>query len=91
MVEIVAACDIYDALVSPRPYRPMSFDNRSALEEITRMAEQNKLRWDVVKALIAKNRKQKPHFQNFRISKEKRGSIPEKNLYGKVKTDTSLA
>ncbi|MBA4367119.1 MAG: hypothetical protein C0403_05710 [Desulfobacterium sp.] len=84
MVEIVVACDIYDALVSPRPYRPMSFDNRSALEEITRMAQQNKLSWDVVKALIAKNRKMQPHFQECSISKETRGGIPEKNLYGKI-------
>ncbi len=39
VVEMVAACDVYDALLSPRPYRPLSFDNRSALEELTRMAE----------------------------------------------------
>jgi HD-GYP domain-containing protein (c-di-GMP phosphodiesterase class II) len=84
MVEIVVACDIYDALVSPRPYRPMSFDNRSALEEITHMAEQNKLSWDVVKVLIAKNRKAQPHFQDCSISKETRGEIPGKNLYGKI-------
>jgi HD-GYP domain-containing protein (c-di-GMP phosphodiesterase class II) len=28
MVEIVAVSDVYDALISPRPYRPTSFDNR---------------------------------------------------------------
>jgi hypothetical protein len=38
-VEIVVICDIYDALSASRPYRPVSFDNRSAIEEITLMAE----------------------------------------------------
>ena len=28
MVEIVAVSDVYDALISPRPYRPTAFDNR---------------------------------------------------------------
>jgi HD-GYP domain-containing protein (c-di-GMP phosphodiesterase class II) len=86
MVEIVVACDIYDALVSPRPYRPTAFDNRSALEEITHMAKQNKLRWDVVKALISKNRKKQLHYKGCHISSEKRGSTPKKNLYGLIET-----
>ena len=33
MVEIVAVCDIYDGLLSPRPYRTAAYDNRTALEE----------------------------------------------------------
>jgi HD-GYP domain-containing protein (c-di-GMP phosphodiesterase class II) len=38
MVEIIVVCDVYDALVSPRPYRPVCYSNRTAIEEITRMA-----------------------------------------------------
>ena len=41
MVEIVAVSDVYDALISQRPYRPVSYENRTALEEITEMAEKN--------------------------------------------------
>jgi len=82
MVEIVAVCDIYDALTSQRPYRPVSFDNRSALENITTMAERNEVSWDVVKALIAHNRKGKPHFTECSVSTEKRGVIPPNNVYG---------
>jgi HD-GYP domain-containing protein (c-di-GMP phosphodiesterase class II) len=84
MVEIVAVCDIYDALVSPRPYRPVSYDNRSALEEIVTMAEQKQLRWKVVRALIALNRKSKPHPRNCLISLEKRGAPPPDNQYGMI-------
>ncbi len=82
MVEIIAVSDIYDALIKPRPYRPIGYDNRTALEEITAMAEHNKIRWDVVKALIAHNRKSKPHYKEITISAEKRGTPPSYNVYG---------
>jgi len=82
MVEIVAVCDIYDALTSMRPYRPVSFDNRSALEEITIMAEKNEVSWEVVQALVAHNRKGKPHFAECSVSLDKRGVTPPNNLYG---------
>jgi HD-GYP domain-containing protein (c-di-GMP phosphodiesterase class II) len=82
MVGIIAVSDIYDALIKPRPYRSSAYDNRTALEEITEMAEQNKIGWDVVKALIAHNRKSKPHYREIRISAEKRGTPPSHNVYG---------
>jgi len=82
MVEIIAACDIYDALLSPRPYRPTSYDNRTALEEITEMAQEGKLSSEVVKILVSHNRKDKPHFRECRLSTEKRGIPPAENLYG---------
>lgn len=82
MVEIVAVSDIYDALIKPRPYRSAPFENRTALEEITKMAEQNKIGWNVVKALVARNRKSKPSFREITISAEKRGAPPVYNAYG---------
>ncbi|MBD3319812.1 MAG: HD domain-containing protein [Chitinivibrionales bacterium] len=82
MVEIVAACDVYDALISVRPYRKECFDNRTALEEITVMAEENKIGWDVVKVLIANNRSNKPHYSEVVVSREKRGKKPVHNCYG---------
>jgi len=82
MIEIVAVSDVYDALISPRPYRPTSYDNRSALEEICTLSEKKQLSWKVVKALIALNRSAKPHYKNCEISREKRGIPPPKNLYG---------
>ena len=86
MVEIVAICDIYDALTSQRPYRPISFDNRSALENITLMAERNEVSWEVVQALVAHNRKGKPRFNECSVSLDKRGIIPPNNVYG-ITTD----
>jgi len=84
LVEFVAASDVYDALVSKRPYRPISYDNRTALEEVTAMAERNQISWDVVKALIARNRESKPHYSECVVSTEKRGSPPSDNVYGVI-------
>ena len=88
MVEIIAACDVYDALIMPRPYRSGAYDNRTALEEVTEMAKQNKIGWDVVKALIAHNRKSNPHYKEITISAEKRGTPPSYNVYGMMVEET---
>jgi HD-GYP domain-containing protein (c-di-GMP phosphodiesterase class II) len=84
LVEIVVVSDIYDALLSPRPYRPVSYDNRTAIEEICRKAEKGEISWDVVKALVACNRKNKPHYSDCQISGEKRGAPPPCNVHGKI-------
>ena len=82
MVEVVTVCDVYDALISPRPYRPIAYDNRTALEEITGMAERTEIGWEVLKALVARNRKTKPHHSECLVSPEKRGTPPTGNVYG---------
>ncbi len=82
LAEITIVSDIYDALISQRPYRHISFDNRTACEEITKMAEENKLHWEVVQCMIALNRKERPHFAECSISNVKRGSPPPLNNYG---------
>lgn len=89
LVEIVAASDIYDALISARPYRPTSYDNRTALEELTAMAARNALSWDVVQALVALNRKGQPHYSSCTVSTEKRGTPPADNRYGIVVPDNA--
>jgi HD-GYP domain-containing protein (c-di-GMP phosphodiesterase class II) len=82
IVEIVAVCDIYDALISQRPYRPAAFSNRTAIEALTEMAEKNVFGWETIKTLVALNRKGKPHYTECLVSKEKRGTPPQNNNYG---------
>jgi HD-GYP domain-containing protein (c-di-GMP phosphodiesterase class II) len=84
MVEIVEVSDVYDALISPRPYRPKAFDNRTAIEEITRLAERNEIGWEPVKALVARNRRNKPHHSECSVALTKRGTPPAGNLYGLI-------
>lgn len=87
VVEMVAACDVYDALLSPRPYRPLSFDNRSALEELTRMADSGALGWSCVEALVACNRHGRPDIEQVVVSRDVRGTQPAGNCYGMVVDD----
>jgi len=87
MVEIICACDIYDALLSSRPYRLTPYQNRTALEEITEMAREGKLSWEVIQTLVSFNRRDKPHFKECRISTEKRGIPPADNVYGTILDD----
>jgi HD-GYP domain-containing protein (c-di-GMP phosphodiesterase class II) len=88
LVEIIAVSDIYDALIMPRPYRSGAYDNRTALEEVTGMADQNKVGWDVVKALVAHNRASRPDYREVTVSTEKRGTPPSYNVYGVVTEET---
>ena len=81
IVEIVAVCDVFDALVASRPYRPTAYDLRTALEEITDMASRGAISWDVAKALVSCNRKDRPPIRKCIVSSEKRGAPPEDNLY----------
>lgn len=82
MTEIIAVCDVFDALISPRPYRPSSFDNRTALEEIVDLGNKNEFGWDVIKALVSYNRSDKPHYEQVVISPERRGVAPAGNSHG---------
>lgn len=85
VTEIIAVCDVYDALVADRPYRKLPFTNRAALEEITEMALKGRLGMDVVKALIARNRSNRPHYKDVVVSTERRGGRPEDNFYGVIR------
>jgi HD-GYP domain-containing protein (c-di-GMP phosphodiesterase class II) len=84
ITDIITVSDIYDALISPRPYRLIAYNNRTALEEITAMAESNKIDWAVVKALVSHNRKENPHYSDCTVSTEKRGTPPPDNVYGVI-------
>lgn len=83
-VEIVAVCDIYDALLSSRPFRRAQFDNRAACEVITQLAEKGKVGWEIVTPLLALNRKGKPSPKDCSVSHEKRCVPLEANNYGIV-------
>lgn len=83
IVEVTTVCDIYDALVAQRPYRPVSYDNRSAIEELTFMAQKGDIGWKAVQVLVAYNRHDLQDPYDVSISLERRGKEPENNIYRK--------
>ncbi|MGD9015748.1 MAG: hypothetical protein PVH30_00090 [Desulfobacterales bacterium] len=90
-VEIVAVSDVFDALIASRPYRPTSYDLRTALEEITQMAQRGRFRWDVVQALVSFNRSGRPRFDSCTVSDERRGIPPQDNLYDCIQIEDDPA
>ncbi len=87
MVEMVATCDVYDALISSRPYRSSNYDNRTALEELTTMSEKGVLPWHCVQTLIGLNRDGQPAPAQVEASLEKRGIPPANNNYALIADD----
>jgi len=83
MLELVVGCDIFDALISPRPYRTSNYDNRTALEILTDEAVSGRMSWETVKILIAYHRQVKISCKDCDVSMEKRGKAPKENNYGK--------
>lgn len=84
IVEVTTVCDIYDALIAQRPYRPQSYDNRTALEELTWMAQRGEIGWEAVQVLVAYNRGAGRRTGEIKISLERRGKPPELNVYGQI-------
>jgi len=82
LVEIITVADIYDALISRRPYRQIAYSNRTALEELCGMAERGEIGWKVLRTLIALNRASKPNPEELIVSAEKRGAPPAGNMFG---------
>lgn len=81
IVEIVAVSDTFDALITRRPYRPRSYDIRTALEALALQADRGAISPDVVHVLINLNRSDPPCLQDCRYSKELRGNPPAGNQY----------
>jgi HD-GYP domain-containing protein (c-di-GMP phosphodiesterase class II) len=83
-VEVTAVCDIYDALIAQRPYRPIPYDNRTAIEELTWMAQRGEIGWEAVQLLVAYNRRAGQRAGTIEISLERRGKAPVHNVYGQL-------
>ncbi len=89
-IEIIVVSDMYDALVSVRPYRVAPFDGRSALDNLSDKAAEGKVSPDIVQALIACSRKSGATWKDCKIPAERRGKPPVGNNYGLIAEEPLL-
>lgn len=82
LVELAAVADIFDALLSPRPYRDGPYDTRGALDELIGLAQRGKFSWPPVQAIVALNRAGHPDPRGLALSRRRRGTPPAENSYG---------
>lgn len=81
MVEIIAVSDVFDALITKRPYRKRTYDIRSALEELSLQVENGLFDKDIVQALIKCNRMEEPLEGKIGFSRETRTDPTPDNHY----------
>lgn len=86
--QLIEPVDIYDALISKRPYRQMSYNGRLALDLLLEDAGMKKLNRDNILLLINSLRKNKvASLAHMNVSKKRRTAPPTGNSYGKIKKD----
>ena len=81
-VQTIIPCDVFDALVSNRPYRNEPFTIRAALDLLLEESKKGKLNAKYVLCLISYIRKDRPHYSQVRISEINRDAPPSINYYG---------
>ncbi len=84
LVRVVAVNDIFDALISPRPYRKRAFDIRGALEFLWAEVRVGRVDETACRLLVSYNRQDKPDPWTLSVSGEVRASPPEENAYGRI-------
>lgn len=81
-VQLLIPCDIFNALISERPYRNSPYSVRAALDLLLEEAKQGKISENIVLRLISYVRKDKPKWDDLKLSREKRDTPPQINYYG---------
>lgn len=83
--KIVAVIDVFDALVSDRPYRKRPFTIRGALDKLIGEMQAGQLPKAPVKLLVSYFRKGQPYYRPLKLSLKARDKDPEGNNYGIIR------
>jgi len=84
--QVIAVADIFDAILSRRPYRQEPFTLRAALDHLLGEAQSGRLNPLYVRLLVSYARKSKPALGDLRLAREKRDPEPVRNAYGKIES-----
>ncbi len=81
--QLIAPVDIYDALISKRPYRKISYNGRLAIDILLEDARRKRLNRETVYLLINCMREHKaPSISKINVSEKRRTVAPSGNYYG---------
>lgn len=81
--QLITPIDVFDALISDRPYRKSPFTIRLAIDFLLDGVKNGQLNKDIVYTLVNCLRKHKAFpVSNLKISKEKRDKLPTGSVYG---------
>ncbi|GAB4432526.1 MAG: hypothetical protein OHK0040_02550 [bacterium] len=81
-VMFIIVADIFDALISKRPYRNEPYDVRGAIDILCQSVEQGEIDEEKLKMLIHLNRKSPPPLKDIKYAQIYRGHYPRVNYYG---------
>ncbi len=81
-VMFIVVADIFDALISKRPYRNEPYDVRGAIDVLCKAVENNEIEEEKLKMIIHLNRKTPPPLKEITYSRIYRGFYPRVNYYG---------
>ncbi len=81
---LVAAIDIFDALVAKRPYRRRSFTVRGGLDKLIGEMHRGQMPTTPVKLLVSYFRAGQPYWRPLQLSLIPREKDPPGNSYGKI-------
>lgn len=81
-VMFISIIDVFDALISSRPYRNEPYDVRGAIDLLCISVQKGELDEEKLKMLISLNRQEKQPIQSIKYSITNRGKIPKQNNYG---------
>lgn len=81
-IMFIIVADIFDALISKRPYRSEPYDIRGAIDILCQSVERGEIDSERLKMLIHLNRKNPPPLNEINYSKIYRGFYPKVNYYG---------
>lgn len=81
VTELISVADVFDALLSVRPFRNEPFELRAALDLLWNESRQGVLNPHVVKLLISYNRQERMKPEDIAVADEERGRLPIDNRY----------
>ncbi|MEI8175629.1 MAG: HD domain-containing phosphohydrolase [Candidatus Omnitrophota bacterium] len=88
---LIAPIDIFDALISERPYRSSPFTLRQAMDHLVTEANAGRIDRDIVFYLISYIRKEHPHPGELQPYSGPQNNLPADNMWGKVIPDGEIS